>query len=150
MRWLLVAPFVVQAAAMLVDEGIFHRRRGLPRWERIGHPLDTLTVAACYAWLVVRPPSAENAWIYVGLAVFSSAFVTKDEPLHARRCTAAEHWVHALLFLLHPVTLAVAGVFWWTGTLRPVLLAQLAIVVVFGLHQALYWNVPWRRARNPA
>ena len=22
----------------------FHRRRGLPRWERIGHPLDTLTI----------------------------------------------------------------------------------------------------------
>jgi len=28
---------------MGVDEFYFHRRRGLPRWERLAHPLDTMT-----------------------------------------------------------------------------------------------------------
>ena len=52
---LLMLPIALQAMAMVVDEGWFHRRRGLPRWERLGHPLDTLTIAVCLGWLVVGP-----------------------------------------------------------------------------------------------
>ena len=39
---LLYLPFAVQGLAILVDEFWFHHRRGLPRWERLGHPIDTL------------------------------------------------------------------------------------------------------------
>ncbi len=40
----LFIPFALQTCCMAVDEVHFHRQRGLPRWERLGHPLDTLTV----------------------------------------------------------------------------------------------------------
>jgi hypothetical protein len=144
---LLLAPFVIQAAAMLVDEGIYHRRRGLPRWERLGHPADTLTVLACYAWLLWARPSPSHAMAYGALAAFSSLFVTKDEAVHARRCSAGEHWVHALLFLLHPLVFLAAGTLWWTGRLRPVLVTGAGMTAAFGTYQLLYWNGPWRRAQ---
>jgi hypothetical protein len=146
----LAMPFVAQAAASLLDEVLYHRRRGLPRWERIGHPLDTLTVIACYAWLALVPPSSAHAAAFVALAASSCLFVTKDEPLHASRCSPGEHWVHALLFVLHPVALGVAGWLWWTSRLRGLVLAQLAVVSAFGAYQLLYWNGPWNRRRSAA
>lgn len=143
---LIVAVFVLQAAAMLVDERVFHRRRGLPRWERIGHPLDTATVLACYAWLLLVPPSRSTAVMYVVLVMFSSAFVTKDEPLHAERCPPREHWLHAILFVLHPMVLLGAGWLWWTAQLHVLIVAQLVLTAVFGVYQILYWSPRWRHA----
>lgn len=46
----LFIPFPLQMICMAVDEAHFHRWRGLPRWERLGHSLDTLTVLACFMW----------------------------------------------------------------------------------------------------
>jgi 2-polyprenyl-6-hydroxyphenyl methylase/3-demethylubiquinone-9 3-methyltransferase len=143
---LLLAPIVAQGAVMLVDEVACHRRRGLPRWERIGHPLDTLTVAVCVAWLVAAPPGRATLAVYLGLAVFSTLFVTKDEPVHARLCGAGEHWLHALLFALHPIMLGALGVLWWTGEHPTVLAVQLAATLGFGLYQAIYWNTGSRIA----
>src|SRR4051812_22485242 len=98
---MVVIPFALQGLAMAVDEIWFHRRRGLPRWERVGHPLDTVTLVACVTWLVVTRPGDPTALpIYIGLGIFSLLFVTKDEPVHARLCSAGEHWLHAVLFLL--------------------------------------------------
>jgi 2-polyprenyl-6-hydroxyphenyl methylase/3-demethylubiquinone-9 3-methyltransferase len=154
MRALLLAPVAIQGAVMLVDELVFHRRRGLPRWERIGHPLDTLTVAACLVWLIAMPPSQPALSVYIGLAVFSTLFVTKDEAVHARLCGAGEHWLHAVLFALHPIVLGALGILWWTG--HPTVLAvQLAAVLAIGLYQVVYWNVGAARhsalsARAPA
>jgi hypothetical protein len=138
--------FAVQAAAMYVDERRFHRRRGLPRWERIGHPLDTITVLVCYTWLIAMPPSRPMLLAYGGLVVFSSLFVTKDEPVHARRCTPGEHWVHALLFVLHPIVLGSAGAIWWDAELpRGLLAVPLALTGLFGLYQVAYWSGTWRK-----
>jgi hypothetical protein len=138
--------FAAQAAAMLVDERRYHRRRGLPRWERIGHPLDTVTVLGCYAWLVATPPSRTKLIGYGALVVCSSLFVTKDEPLHARRCTPGEHWVHAVLFVLHPIALGAAGAIWWDAELpRRLLAVPLALTALFGLYQVGYWSGPWQR-----
>ncbi len=145
MRAFLLVPLAAQAATMLVDEGVHHRGRRLPRWERIGHPLDTLTAIACYAWLLLASPSRANAAAYVALAAFSCLFVTKDERVHARVCSAGEHWTHALLFVLHPIVLAVAAFAWWTAD-RTFVLVQLALAAAFCAYQALYWNGPWRRA----
>jgi len=81
---LLLLPALLQMLAMAVDEFVFHRRRGLPRWERLGHPLDTLTAAACYGWLAFAPPSESSTLgVYVGLCAFSCLFITKDEFVHA-------------------------------------------------------------------
>jgi 2-polyprenyl-6-hydroxyphenyl methylase/3-demethylubiquinone-9 3-methyltransferase len=129
---LLVAAVALQAVAMIVDEAWFHRRRRLPRWERIGHPLDTLTMIACLGWLVVRGPDG----VYVGLAVVSTLFVTKDEWVHAARCTAGEQWLHSLLFALHPVVL-----FAFAQAPREIVIGQLVVTCAFCAYQVVYWNV---------
>ena len=146
---LCIVPIAAQAIAMAVDEGYFHRRRGLPRWERIGHPLDTLSIAACLAWLLIAPRGA-GLPVYAGLAVLSCVFVTKDEPIHARLCTSGEHWLHAILFVLHPIVLAAFGWMWWAGY-HAAIAMQLAAVLAFCGYQVVYWNlvrVPVRRVDN--
>ena len=131
----------LQNLGMLVDELWFHRRRGLPRWERIGHPLDTLTIVSCLVWLIVSRPQAPSALaVYVGLAVLSMLFVTKDEPVHARLCGGGEQWLHANLFVLHPIMLLGCGLMWWSGRVE-VLVVQLALTVAFLAYQIVYWNL---------
>ena len=137
----------LQAVAMIVDEAYFHRRRELPRWERIGHPLDTLTIVICLGWLLAASPTTTNLYVYVGLAIASTLFVTKDEFVHAKLCTGGEQWLHAVLFVLHPLVLAAFAGMWWTGQLWP-LGAQLVITVLFMTYQIVYWNFRARRAVN--
>jgi hypothetical protein len=133
---------------MLVDELYFHRRRRLPRWERLGHPLDTLSVLACYAVVLALAPGG-NVWpVYAGLAVISCVFVTKDEFIHAGLCSRGEHWLHAVLFVLHPVVFGAVALLWVRGW-REVVAVQAALTLAFGVYQLLYWNVPWRRPRVP-
>ncbi len=140
---LLALPLALQAVAMFFDEVHFHRRRGLSRWERVGHPLDTLTVLACFAVAIAAPCTTRSLVVYIALASFSCLFVTKDEPVHARDCSPGEHWLHAVLFVLHPVALAAVAVLWMRG-LHKFVLAQAALTFAFGAYQLLYWNVSWR------
>ena len=70
--WTLIfLPFIVQAIAIGLDEYIFHIKRGLPRWERIGHPVDTLSVIACLAFALYVPYSASYIKGYVALGILS-------------------------------------------------------------------------------
>jgi 2-polyprenyl-6-hydroxyphenyl methylase/3-demethylubiquinone-9 3-methyltransferase len=85
--------------------------------------------------------------VYGALAVFSTLFVTKDEPVHARLCGPGEHWLHAVLFVLHPIVLAAFALLWWQGE-RALLAIQLGVVVAFGAYQAIYWNVVRARAER--
>jgi 2-polyprenyl-6-hydroxyphenyl methylase/3-demethylubiquinone-9 3-methyltransferase len=137
-----ITAIALQAVAMLLDEGVFHRRRELPRWERIGHPLDTLTIAACLAWLLC----GGGLTGYVVLAIGSTLFVTKDEGVHAKQCSAGEHWLHAVLFALHPIVLAAFGWLAWHGE-RTLLAGQLAVTLAFMTYQIVYWNVVRRAPR---
>ena len=159
--WLLLVPLALQALAMTVDELHFHRRRGLGAWERLGHPLDTLTFLACIVFLVLVPPTTRAVMGYVGLAAFSCVFITKDEPVHAARCSAAEHWLHAVLFVLHPICLASLGVLWpglhsgkelieGSSLVARAIPGQLLVTAAFCLFQTLYWNLPWARRTTPA
>jgi hypothetical protein len=147
----LLVPAGLQALAMLIDEGWYHRRRGLPRWERIGHPVDTLSVALCYGWLLASRPEEPRALpIYVALAFASSLLVTKDEPVHARRCEPGEQWLHAVLFVLHPMVFVAFGVIWWWGD-RWVIAGQLALTLALMLYQVVYWSLLWKPGQqNPA
>jgi len=146
---------------MVLDEGVFHLRRGLPKWERIGHPLDTLTVLACMAFVIWVPFSKGALAIYIALAVFSSLFVTKDEFVHKELCPASEQWLHAILFTLHPITLTSAGFIWpvvqgaevtpwisnWLNNplfLQQFLHVQFGAMSCFLIYQLVYWNLIWK------
>lgn len=142
---LLAIPLVLQALAMFVDEMVFHRRRRLPRWERIGHPLDTATVLACFLVAATLPARAPWMYLYAALSVFSCIFVTKDEAVHLRHCSAGEQWLHSVLFLLHPIVLATVAFLWWRGLHRFVV-GQAALTFAFGVYQTVYWNWPRRTA----
>ncbi len=138
----LLLPALLQALAMLVDELIFHRRRGLPRWERLGHPLDTFTTALCYGWLVAVPASHAHALgVYVGLCVCSCLFITKDEFVHARLCEPFETWLHALLFVLHPIVFLAFGWVWASGTHAWILFGALVSTLALLTYQVGYWNL---------
>jgi hypothetical protein len=140
-------PFALQAVLMLIDEK-FHRRRGLPAWERWGHPVDTFVAAACVGMSLIIPQTPAGLTIYITASVFSCLCITKDEWVHARVCTGTENWLHACLFLLHPIILAIAGL-WAFGTRPPgfgiFLAIQTGAMVGFGLWQIAYWNGPWAR-----
>jgi hypothetical protein len=147
MLGLLVAPVALQGAAMLVDELVFHRARGLPKWERIGHPLDTLTVVGTYAWALVHAPTHGAIVGYAFLAVFSCLFVTKDEPVHSRLCNAGEMWLHAIQFVLHPIVFVAFAILWVRGGHATLLQVWAGATAAFGLYQIVYWSLIWRPRR---
>jgi hypothetical protein len=160
--WILsLIPFILQALAIGIDEAWFHRRRGLPKWERIGHPIDTLTVLLCLGFVLFIPYSKQAILPYSLLAIFSCFIVTKDEFVHKEHCPASENWLHAVLFLLHPVTLASAAIIWpvsqgietaawlspWLAKRDPLKLfleMQFAAMTLFMIYQIVYWNFIWR------
>jgi len=143
---------------MVVDEAYFHRRRGLPRWERLGHPLDTLTVLICFVWVLAVPPGSFSVNVFAGLSILSCLFVTKDERVHSRYCRPEEHWLHALLFSLHPLILLSAGLLWpalhhqslsfirYTGFEHRFMQGNTFLTLAFGLYQLIYWNFFGRSA----
>lgn len=160
--WILsTLPFAIQAFCMLFDEGYFHLRRGLPKWERIGHPIDTCSVIVCMGFVLFVPFSKLTLAIYAVLAIFSSILVTKDEFVHKEHCPATEQWLHALLFTLHPIILASAGFMWpvvqgvevdpWISywldnqtALLTFLRIQFVVMIFFGIYQTIYWNFVWK------
>jgi hypothetical protein len=161
-RWLII-PFVLQMLCMVADEFYFHSQRTLPRWERLGHPVDTLTVLLCWGVVLFVEPTPLAIALYAALSVFSCLFVTKDEWVHTTFCRAGEHWLHALLFLLHPLTFLSAGFVWrairspgapapafgwiqYEGFERTFFAVNAAVTLLFGLYQLIYWNLLWKNA----
>jgi hypothetical protein len=145
---LLLLPAGLQALAMAADEWICHRRRGLPKWERVGHPLDTLSVAVCYAWLLVSRPDDPNALpVYIGLAGLSCLLITKDEPVHAKLCDAHESWLHAVLFVLHPIVFLAFGLIWLSAHSAAVIAVQFGLTLAFVVYQVTYWSFIWKPNR---
>ena len=142
--WVLCIPLLMQAALMFIDEFHFHRQRGLPRWERVGHPIDTLSVLICYGVALTQPPSSATLTLYTALALLSCVVITKDEFVHSSRCLPAEQWLHSLLFILHPIVLGAAALLWFEHK-TAILVGQSALTLAFGCYQLLYWNLPWTR-----
>jgi hypothetical protein len=136
----LYLPFLLQGLAMFVDEFYFHEKRGIKLWEKVGHPLDTLTVLLCYIYLIW---GGNDVTIYVALSAFSCLFITKDEFVHANVSPASEHWLHALLFILHPICFLAAYFLKIQGQIE-FLKIQTLVVFIFMLYQALRWSYPWR------
>lgn len=158
---LLLIPFALQMVCMVFDEFCFHRSRTVPRWERLGHPLDTLSVLICWTFVLLTRPTSTSIAVYAAMCGFSCLFVTKDEWVHAKWCRPGEHWLHAVLFILHPLTFLSAGLMWKTisvsptdmpalvlfgrqGFERTVLTANVVMTLFFGLYQFIYWNLLWK------
>ncbi|MBC7464484.1 MAG: hypothetical protein H7256_00700 [Bdellovibrio sp.] len=125
---------------MFFDEFYFHRKRGLPLWERIGHPLDTLSVLFCYGFIFYFPYSELNLNIYIGLAAFSCLLITKDEFVHTSLCDAKENWLHAVLFILHPITFFCAGLMWKENIYPSFITFQPVVIFCFLIYQIVYWR----------
>lgn len=140
MPWILI-PFALQGLVMGFDEFYFHQRRTLPAWERWGHPLDTVTVLFPLLLVFFVPYSDRMALIFLWLALVSCASVTKDEWVHANFCVPGEHWVHSLLFLLHPLIFGSMFLLWREPGGRVWLALELALLIPFLAYQTLYWNV---------
>jgi hypothetical protein len=165
MYLLITLPFLIQAIVIGVDECVFHLKRGLPKWERLGHPLDTLSVLICLSYVLIFPYSGFHLKVFIALAIFSCLLVTKDEFVHKHCCPASEQWLHALLFLNHPVMLTATGLIWPTlhGAETPIwlknwltepafltgfLIAQAAFAALFFFYQAIYWNFIWKESHH--
>lgn len=135
-------PFFLQAILIGADEWFFHLRRNLPKWERIGHPIDTLSVLICFAFLYLIPFSPLALKWYIALALVSSILITKDEFVHKHHCPAAEQWLHAVLFINHPILLSAAAILWYhSPPLFPTFLfCQGSCVAAFMFYQIIYWN----------
>jgi len=141
---LLYIPFLIQILVIGFDEFYFHWKRGLPRWERIGHPLDTLTIIAVFGYTLIFPFSAKALTLYIILATCSAIFVTKDEFVHKECCPAKEQWLHALLFLNHPLVL-IATAFLWSKGETLFLGTQIVAASLFCFYQLIYWNFIWKK-----
>ncbi len=152
MIYLFFVPFILQAILIFCDEVFFHLKRDLPRFERIGHPLDTSTVLVCFAFALVVPYSILALKVFIGMSLFSAIFVTKDEFVHKEHCPWKEQWLHACLFLNHPLLLG-SLITLWMGSkgqinlfkgyetfISSFLVSQIVFVTVFFLYQVIYWN----------
>lgn len=153
-------PFLFQALAIGIDEAYFHYRRGLPKWERLGHPLDTLSFLICLQMPLWLPFNNQTLAIYSLFALLSCIMITKDEFVHKEYCSGAENWLHACLFILHPLTLITTGVIWsmqkmassswvlhWLDEpiyLHRFLFVQTIAIGLFFFYQLIFWNVIWK------
>ncbi len=133
--WILLC---LQAITISVDEFYCHWRRTLPRWEKWGHPLDTFFFMLPLGFLAFVPDLSVR--IYILLAGFSCFFITKDEWVHSELCTPFENWLHAILFILHPLVL----VFAWLAQQQENIKLLPGILLLMGLfliYQLIYWNL---------
>lgn len=136
----LYLPFILQGILMGVDEKI-HMDRGLGRWERLGHPLDTLTVLIPMSFIAFYPHTDSNLTAFIVMAVFSCLFITKDEFVHSKECSPFENWLHAVLFVLHPILFLSAAMLWKEDS--DFIRYQPIMIFVFMIYQILRWSIPW-------
>ena len=127
--------WVTQGLLMFFDEFHYHLKRGLGKWERVGHPLDTFFFLIPF----IYTQFFTNTYIFIGLCVFSSLLVTKDEFVHTKECESGEQWLHSVLFLFHPVALFALWMAWQNG-FDDLIQLQSGVIFLFMLYQIIYWN----------
>ena len=136
MQILIVGIWVLQGILMFWDEFYFHHKRRLGKWESIGHPVDTFSFLACFLY----PLFFTNEVTFFILAIISSLIITKDEWVHSKQCLATENWLHAVLFVVHPIALG-ALYFAWMNNFFEIIKIQSVIIFIFGIYQVTYWNL---------
>jgi len=145
---ILIAPMVLQGFLMFFDEFFFHHKRGLPKWEILGHPLDTMSVITPLLLTLFFEPSPVMVTFYALLAVFSCFLICKDEWVHKDLCSHGEMALHALLFSLHPLVFLSIYQIWKIKNLtivnfelssNTIILGQVILVFSFLVYQITYW-----------
>lgn len=140
----LYLPLLIQSLLMGYDEYL-HSKRGLGLWERLGHPLDTLTVFVPFSYIAINSYSTERLKVFVILSVFSCLFITKDEFIHLEVCSRLESWIHSLLFVLHPILFLSSGMLWKYYPGDDFLAYQTLAVGIFMIYQVLRWSFEWKK-----
>jgi hypothetical protein len=140
---LLYLPFIIQGIMMAYDESL-HKKRGLGAWERLGHPLDTLTVFAPLSLAAISDYTDQGLTVFIILSVFSSVFITKDEFIHTHECNLMENWVHSMLFILHPMIFVSTAILWKYHPNDHFLALQPVFVGVFMIYQIFRWSLTWK------
>ena len=128
-----------QAALMVADEWAFHRVRVLGKWESWGHVADSVAFASVLVLPALAAPEGAALGWYVAAGAASTVMVAKDQWIHARECTGSEHWVHALLFSLHPAVLIAVGALWARGEGAEARAFLPLVVLGFSVYQYAYW-----------
>ena len=137
---MLVLVWIFQGLCMLVDEFYFHHKRGLGKWESWGHPVDTLLLLSCFLFAYLLPYQSKYELAFGVLCFFSTLIITKDEFIHAKQSSGPENFLHALLFILHPLSLMVLYIFWKNHELFFIQI-QAGIIFLFLTYQIIYWNL---------
>lgn len=143
MTMLLYLPFIIQGIMMAFDERI-HNKRGLGAWERLGHPLDTLTVFVPLSIAATRDYSDGGLTMFIILSIFSCLFITKDEFIHTQKCDETENWIHSMLFILHPMIFVCTGILWKFHPTDDFPAYQAMAVGIFMVYQILKWSLSWK------
>lgn len=142
---LLYYPFIIQGIFILADEFYYHERRGLPKWEIIGHPLDSLTTLVPLSIPALLSYNKSILNLFIGFAIFSFIFVTKDEFIHGKICNSTEQWIHSILYILHPVVFAATSLLWIHYPEDIFVKIQPLIVGGFMFYQILRWSLRWKK-----
>lgn len=129
-----------QGLIMFIDEFYYHKQRGLGLFEYRGHVVDSLIFLATLSIPVLTLPSQTTLIIYITMAIISTLIITKDEWVHARECKAGEHWLHALLFVLHAPILIGLGFIWVNDPTALILRLVPPIVGAWAIYQFFYWR----------
>jgi len=130
---------VLQTLALGIDEFYFHWQRNLPAWERWGHPIDTFFFLLALAVLSFASPEGPWIFTYLFLSALSCLVITKDEWVHREKASPSENWLHAILFILHPVVLFSAYFLWLESRINFKWI--FSGIFVFWLYQLIFWNI---------
>ena len=141
MQIVVILTWILQGVIMFFDEFYFHRKRGLGKWESLGHPIDTFMFLLCFIYTLIYP--ADKIIPFCILAVASCLIITKDEFVHKHECETNEQWLHSVLFILHPISLMLLFFAWSEGFVQ-LIKVQAAIISLFLIYQVIYWNY-WRQ-----
>ena len=138
MKTFFLSVLTLQVICMTIDEFYFHWKRNLPRWERVGHPVDTFFFLIPLGILSFSPSTKAWQIIYILASVVSCLVITKDEAIHRQLSPAIEQWLHSLLFLTHPSLLLAGYLLWLNSELNFSWL--FFSVFAFGIYQLIFWN----------
>jgi hypothetical protein len=135
------AAFFFQGLLITVDEFLCHRRRVLPKWELIGHPVDTFCLLGYFLCLKF----VDSPLIVAALGVVSTVIITKDEWVHKELSTGFENWLHAMLFVTHAALVLSAFLLWRQRELAPLFLTiAISGISFFLIYQIFQGGMRWK------